>query len=152
MTDLVEVSKVLTTRGLKGELKVKPFPCGIPKVIYIDDVEYKVEHQSALNAASYVRLSGINCVESAIKLRGLTIKIARKDLNLADDEILSSELIGFEVFYENGKQVGVVSDIVNYGAGDIVVCGGIMIPYEDDFIIETNITKKTLVVRLFDDN
>ena len=71
-------------------------------------------------------------------------------MHLQADEVLSSELIGFEVIHK-GEKIGTVASVENYGAGDFFEIavdgqGFVLIPNEDDFIAETNLTTRTLVL------
>jgi len=143
----VQVSSVLKPRGLRGELKCRQFPCAVPEVIYIDGQAINVLNSSEYGGNTYLFLSGVTSIETAERLRNKEIFIDREELVLGDDEILSTELIGYSVLDESGKELGLVKSIDNYGAGDLVICDTCIIPYEDDFIIETNIKKRTLVVR-----
>jgi 16S rRNA processing protein RimM len=145
MTAQISASTVLKPRGLKGELKCVLIPFDVQKVI-IEGVKYDVLMQKNSDF-TYLFLQNVNDLNAAERLRGKKIEIDRAEIKLEKDEILTCDLVGFSVVDERGKNLGTVRDFANYGAGDIVDCGGFSIPYEDEFIIETNIKKRTLVVR-----
>ncbi len=152
---LVAIGTVLKPRGLQGEIKV-----GMTynhteifnnlTTVSLNNQTYKVERGSVQNGFAYLRLVGIDSFEKADKLRNQTVMVEESDLCLQDNEILSSELIGFDVVHL-GKKVGTVVSVENYGAGDffeIAITGKefVLIPNEDDFILETNVTTRTLVL------
>jgi len=147
----VQVSVILKPRGLRGELKCTALPYGIsPKVIFIDGQEFKVVKQSEYDNFTYFMLAGVDTFEVADRLRNKAIEIDRADLNIAHDEILTTDLIGMVVLDEHGKQHGVVKSVENYGAGEIIDCGAFSFPYEDEFIIATDMKKRALMVRVQD--
>ena len=104
----------------------------------------------AIEAAEFGTATGIDNIEKAEQFRNQEVKVAESALHLEDNEILSSELIGFEVVHM-GKVVGEVVAVENYGAGDffeIAITGKefVLIPNEDDFVLETNVKTRTLVL------
>lgn len=152
---LVAIGTVLKPRGLQGEIKV-----GMTynhseifnelTTVSLNGKTYDVERGSVQNGFAYLRLSGIDSIEKAEKLRNQSVMVEESSLLLEDNEILSSELIGFDVVHL-GKKVGSVVSVENYGAGDffeIAITGKefVLIPNEDDFILETNVTTRTLVL------
>jgi len=152
---LVDVGTVLKPRGLQGEIKVgitynhsEIFNC--LNQVTLKGKVYHVERGSVQNGFAYLRLAGIDSIEKAEQLRNQKVMVEESDLQLQDNEILSSELIGYEVIH-NGKIVGEVVAVENYGAGDffeIAITGKefVLIPNEDEFIVETNIKTRTLVL------
>ena len=155
----VQVGRILKPRGLKGEVKCQVSHTSAPasgrvpplfargEFVRITDCDYKILNVSEHGGFVYLYLDGITTIEQAESLRNKFIEIDRENLELAADEIFTSELIDFEVIDTNGKKIGTVKSIENYGASDIVDCGDIMFPYEDAFVIETNMTKKQIVIR-----
>ena len=152
---LVAIGTVLKPRGLQGEIKI-----GMTynhteifnelNEVFLNGQKYLVESGSVQNGFAYLSLQGIDSVEKAEKLRNQTVMVEESALHLNDNEILSSELIGFDVVHL-GKKVGSVVAVENYGAGDffeIAITGKefVLIPNEDDFILETNVKTRTLVL------
>ena len=121
---LITVGRILKPRGLKGEVKC----------IINGEIVYKF-------------FDGVTTLEQAELLRGKPIQVPRETVKLADDEILASDLVGFEIVDTDGRKIGVVKGVENYGASDIVDCGDFMFPYEDAFVVETNLSDKKIVIR-----
>ena len=152
---LVAIGTVLKPRGLQGELKIgmtynHPEVFNTLCTVSLNGKVYSVDRGSVQNGFAYLRLVGIDSIDKAEKLRNQIVKVEESDLHLQDNEILSSELVGFNVMH-NGKLVGEVVAVENYGAGDffeIAITGKefVLIPNEDDFILETNVTTRTLVL------
>ena len=152
---LVAIGTVLKPRGLQGELKIG-MTYNHPEIfneltqITLNGKVYFVERGSVQNGFAYLRLAGIDSIEKAELLRNQTVMVEEIALHLKDDEILSSDLIGFTVMHM-GKVVGEVVAVENYGAGDffeIAITGKefVLIPNEDDFILETNVKTRTLIL------
>ena len=152
---LVAIGTVLKPRGLQGELKIG-MTYNHPEIfnelteVILNGKAYVVERGSVQNGFAYLRLTGIDSIEKAEQFRNQEVKVEESALHLEDNEILSSELIGFEVVHM-GKVVGEVVAVENYGAGDffeIAITGKefVLIPNEDDFVLETNVKTRTLVL------
>ena len=151
----VAIGTVLKPRGLQGELKIditynRPAVFRDLKTVFLAQKKYQVTRSSVQNGFAYLRLVGVDTIEEAEPLRNQIVKVEDVDLHLQENEVLSSDLIGFEVMHK-GKKIGTVASIENYGAGDcfeIAVDGQgfVLVPNEDDFIMETNMTTHTLVL------
>ncbi|MBO4823325.1 MAG: 16S rRNA processing protein RimM [Clostridia bacterium] len=152
---LVAIGTVLKPRGLQGELKIditynRPAVFNDLKSVSLHEQTYQVVRSSVQNGFAYLRLTGVDSIEQAEKLRNQIVKVDASALHLAPDEVLSSDLIGFEVVH-NGQKIGTVASIENYGAGDFFEIavdgqGFVLLPNEDEFIAETNMTTHTLVL------
>ena len=143
----IQVGTVLKPRGLRGELKCTMFPPSVsPLSVVIADTTYTVA-KCQTSDFTYLTLATVDTLSAAETLRGKPVFIDRAALNLAPDEILASDLVGFAVVGEDGDKLGSVASVDNFGAGDIIDCGSFAFPYEDEFVVETNITTRRLVVR-----
>jgi len=140
----VQIGRVSKPVGLKGELKVQSD--FLVDEFFIGDQKYTVTKSREYNGDQYYYLDGIDTIEKAEKLKGKLIFANRDALNLDDDEILADDLIGFEVISTDGKKLGVVK-----AAGDNIDCGGFMFPYEDEFVTETNMTTKQIIVKKWEE-
>lgn len=151
----VEIGNILKPRGLKGELKVgitynRPQIFNQLEMVIIKNHEYQVVRSSLQNGFGYLMLAGIDTIEKAEQFRNAPLCVNDGALNLATDEVLSTQLIGFDVVHF-GKVIGKIKAVENYGGGDffeIAVNGAgyVQIPNEDDFIAETNLSTKTITL------
>jgi 16S rRNA processing protein RimM len=136
------LGKVLKPRGLSGEVKVQVLTNIIDAFSFVPNVE-KISFSGGF---AFIKFKNVNTLEAAEAMRGKLIQIPFDKLPLADDEILVDDLIGFEVMGENGKLLGTVKKIEEVGASVVFDCGDLMFPYEDEFVIETNMTKRQIIV------
>ena len=152
---LVAIGTILKPRGLQGELKVgitynRPAVFNDLSTVTLNKQVYSVVRGSVQNGFAYLRLQGVDTIEQAEKLRNQIVMVEDSALHLQADEILSSQIIGFDVVHQ-GKKIGSVVAVENYGAGDFFEIavdgqGFVLLPNEDDFIAETNLTTRTLVL------
>jgi len=146
------IGKVIKSRGLKGELKVQITTNkleafrGLAKV-WLDDEEYEVEKSSIQNKFAYIQIKGVCDINRAEDFRGMKVGVSRDALKLKNDEFLTEELIGATIVDEGGNELGVIERMETYGAGEVIESGDLMIPYEDNFIVETNLVERKVVVR-----
>ena len=147
-----QIGKVLRPRGLTGELKIQ-IHTNITDVfislkkVWIDGREFKVTASSIQNNFAYLRLDGIKDSDTADRLRDEVVYVTREQIKLHNDEILASDLIGFTVINEQGKTLGTLKEIYDYGAGDIFDCGDFSFPNEDEFVLETNMTERKIIIK-----
>jgi ribosomal 30S subunit maturation factor RimM len=142
--ELIKASEVLKPKGLAGEIKCKALPP--VKKVFIDDHEYTVTRFYDYGGCTFLTLFGVADINAAECLRGKAIFISKADVRVATDEILSCDLVGFAVMGEDGRQIGTIRSMENYGGGDICDCDTFSFPYEDAFVIETNVGKRQMTV------
>jgi len=147
----VLIGKILKPRGLRGELKVqiltnKPDVFLDIDCFNVNDKCYTINDASIQGNFGYFTLVGIKSYEDADELRGKQIWINKDSFPLEDDEVLESDIIGFEMFDEDGKKIGSLDRVENYGSGDILICGEYSIPNEDVFVLETNMKTRKIIV------
>ncbi len=126
--DQVCVGAVGGSFGVRGEVRLKSF-CADPEAI-MDYLPLIAENsgQSFLITLTgrtkngfTARLSGIETKEDADALRGVRLMADRTRLpTLPDDEYYYSDLIGLEVLDTGGTRLGIVKDVRNHGASDIL--------------------------------
>lgn len=138
----VQIAKILRPHGVKGAVKVSvnlpDIPFSIFKKVYLgkNRIPSKIIKIMPLNGFYSVTLDTIKSCDEAEKFRNQPIYVEREDYSVFDDMILTSDYIGVEVKTKDGKYIGVVVDVDNYGSADIlsINCGGTtyMVPYIDD--------------------
>ncbi|MBQ7880712.1 MAG: 16S rRNA processing protein RimM [Clostridia bacterium] len=138
----IQIAKILRPHGVKGAVKVSvnlpDIPFSVFKQVYLgkSKIPSKITKIMPLNGFYSVMLDTIKSCNDAETYRNQPIYVKREDYDVFDDIILSSEYIGMEVKTKDGKYVGVVVDVENYGSADIISinCGGTtyMVPFVED--------------------
>ena len=138
----VQIAKILRPHGVKGAVKVSvnlpDIPFSIFKDVYLgkNQIPSKITKIMPLNGFYSVMLNTIKSCDEAETYRNQPICVERDDYSVFDDMVLTSDYIGVEVKTKDGKYIGIVVDVDNYGAADIlsINCGGTtyMVPLIED--------------------
>ena len=163
MQKRLEVGQIVNTFGIKGEIKVVPFTDDIKrfdelKNVYVktkkESKQYKVENVKYHKNMVLIKLEGINSVEDAETLRNAFLEIDRKDaIPLEEGTYFIADLIGLEVYTEEGKLLGKVDDIYNTGINDIYVIKDelgkqILLPGIKEVVKEVLLEQEKIIVHL----
>jgi 16S rRNA processing protein RimM len=154
------VGRVLSTRGLRGELKIEPltgkadyFTAG--RTLWIATTSYEIEASRRQKGLVLLKLSGVDSVEAAEALRGRLLSLPESELApLADGEYYAHEIVGLEVYDGEGVRLGKVVDLFPTGSNDVYVVDGprgeLLLPAIDDVIIEVDVAGGRMTVSLMD--
>lgn len=131
MNSYLELGQIVNVKGLKGEVKVNPFTENIDrfeelKTVLIkfknENKEFEIEKVGYHKNQVILKFKGINTIEEAEKLRNSYILIDRNDLEPLEEGVYYiTDLLGLEVYTEDGTLLGKVDDIYNTGSNDIYV-------------------------------
>ena len=151
----LEAGQIVTTHGVRGEMKVLPWADGPDFLLEFDRVriegkEYKVESCRVQKSCNLLKLEGIDTMESAQAMHGKTLEIYREDAD--PDIIFAAELIGIEVYAEDAM-IGKVVDVLDYPGNKVYVVKGekeYMIPAVKAFILSTDVDNNRMQVRLIE--
>ena len=125
--EFLECGEVVTTHGIKGELKVYPWsdtPDFLKefRTVYTDGgkTPWTVTGCRAQKNMTLLKLKGVDTIEEAMKLRGKTLYIRRADAKLEEGDYFIQELIGLSVVDgDTGRVYGTLSDVSQTGANDV---------------------------------
>lgn len=163
MKDVLEIGQIVNTRGLRGEVKVNSFsedPHRFEKVKSIlvksnkDYVEYEIERVTYVKNQVVLKLKGINKIEYAEALRNSYIYVKREDLDkLPEGTYYIADLIGLDVYEENGNFLGKVDDIFSTKSNDVYVVrteiGELKyLPSIPEVLKDIDLTNKKIIVNL----
>lgn len=161
----LEVGQIVNTFGIKGFVKIYPYVDDIKRFDKLKNVYVKISKELKMleiEEVKYqknmvlVKFKGIETVEEAQKLRNCYVEIDRKDaIPLDEDTYFIADLIGLEVYSDEGNLLGKVDDIFNTGSNDIYVVKDeigkqILLPAIKDVIKDVNITEKKITVHLLE--
>lgn len=163
MQKKLEVGQIVNTFGIKGEVKVIPFTDNINrfddlKKVYVktkkEDKLYKVENVRYHKNMVLLKLEGIDNPEQAELLKNAFLEIDREDaVPLKEGQFFIADLIGLEVYTDEGKLLGKVDDIYNTGANDIYVVKDelgkqVLLPGIPEVLKEVDLEKGKITVHL----
>ena len=153
--EFIEAGEIVTTHGVRGEMKVLPWSDGPEFLCEFDRVrilnkEYKVESCRIQKNCNLLKVSGIDTVEDAQVLRGKVVEIYRKDVS--DEIIFAAELIGIRVFADE-EELGRITEVLDYPGNKVYVVRGkheYMIPAVKQFVLDTDVANETMHVKLIE--
>ena len=163
MQEYLEVGQIVNTFGVKGIVKVNPFTDDITrfedlKKLFIckkDQMqEIEIEEVKYHKNMVLLKLKGIDDINKAERLKGLYLKIHRKDaIPLQEGTYFIADLIGLKVYADDGKLLGKVDDIYNNGSTDIYVIKDelgkqILLPGIEEVLKEINLEQEKIIVHL----
>ncbi len=165
MQEYLEVGQIVNTNGLKGLLKINPFTDDITrferlKTILVEHkkelLEFEIESVRYQKKQVLLKLKGIDTIEEAEKYREDYLKIKRnKEEKLPEDTYYIVDLIGLDIYTENGELLGKLDDIFSTGSNDVYVVKNsegkqILLPAISDVIKNIDLEQKKIVVNLIE--
>lgn len=156
----LNVGKIVTTHGIKGEVKVKVetdddsrFDKGQKLYVGVDDKHISgdiiidnARYQKDMILLTFNNIKDINDVQKYV---GLSLFVDLDEVRL-DGEIYYDDLIDSKVLVE-GEEIGVVTDVMEVPQGEILRIKKkngktALVPYVDEFIEEVDIDKKIIII------
>ena len=119
------------------------------KKVEIEDVKYNKQ-------CVLLKVKGIEDLTEAEKYKGLFLKIDRKDAKkLPKDTYFIADILGLEVYTDEGELLGKVDDIFPTGANDVYVVKNelgkqILLPSIPEVIKEIDLEKGKVIVHLIE--
>lgn len=151
---MVQVGLVVGTFGLDGWLKVEPltdFPERFDpgSRLWLGETEYRVQASRWHRTQVRIKLRGIDHIDQAEELRGRYLEIEQSSRpRLGDREYYVSELLGFLVLDESGKELGPLDAVIDSPAHDLLQVGEVLIPFVREFVREVDREAGRITVRL----
>jgi 16S rRNA processing protein RimM len=161
VSDFVAIGKVSSPVGLKGEVKVVSLthsPGRFESVgsVWIGNdgaapVEFLVEAVRCVGLNVVLKLGGVGTRTEAEQLRGKLVLVPSEQMaHPSEGSYLIDDVVGMKVLTEEGKEVGIVRDVLKLPANDLweVECGSriISIPAVKQFIRRVDLESKTIVI------
>ena len=165
MQEYFEVGQIVNTFGIKGQLKVKPFTDDMErfeelKTLYIckknEMKKVEIEDVKYNKQCVLLKVKGIEDLTEAEKYKGLFLKIDRKDAKkLPKDTYFIADILGLEVYTDEGELLGKVDDIFPTGANDVYVVKDelgkqILLPSIPEVLKEIDLEKGKVIVHLIE--
>lgn len=124
----VLLAAIIGATGLKGEVKAKVFtatPDALPRYGTLHARDGRIFTITAFRPGkpgeAVIVFAGIGDRNAAEALKGTELYVARDALPAtADDEFYHADLIGLEARDHEGRVLGKVSALHNYGASDVI--------------------------------
>lgn len=159
--EYLEAGKIVTTHGIRGEVKIMPYTdtpellCEFDRLfIGKDKSELYIERARVAKNMVIAKIEGIDTVEAAEKYRNKVLFMHRDDLELDEDTYFIQDLIDMEVRdADSGFVYGKITDVLQNGANDVYVIKGdreYLVPAIPDVVISTDIDSNIMQIRPLD--
>lgn len=162
---MLEVGKIINTHGLKGEVKIATWTDS-PDVF--EDIEYVIikskKGDMTLNVAGVkyqknniiVKFRELERIEDAEPLKNSVLYVPREILGeLPEGVYYIADLIGLEVFDDEGHKIGVIADVFSTGANDVYDIKregqkNLLLPVIDDVVLDVDIEGGKVTVHIME--
>ncbi len=131
---LVPLGEIVTTHGINGWLKLKPYNPQTTLLnstleIWLEKDEarslHQIEASQPYKGQFLVKLSSVDKIDTAVKWVGSILYVAEQSLDsLSAGEYYHYQVIGLEVFDTKGERIGVVARTWSTPGGELYVVAG----------------------------
>lgn len=124
--DKVYIGKIVSTHGIKGEIRIlSDFPFKdkvfvVGNKLIIDDKEYVIKSYRVHKNFDMVTLNDYHDINEVLFLMKKNVYFDKDSLKLSDSEILDEELITYEVLTNDGKK-GIIKEIFMASANNKII-------------------------------
>ncbi len=155
----IYIGKVVSTHGIKGELRIlsdfqfkdKAFKVGTN--LYIKDEIHTIKSYRRHKNYDMITIDDYNNINDVLYLLKENVYKEKDELNLSDDEILDSELLTYKVIDKN-KKSGIIKEIFLASSSNKIIRvlfdKEILIPLSSPMIKKIDKDKKIVEVELID--
>ncbi|MEG0812729.1 MAG: ribosome maturation factor RimM [Clostridium sp.] len=165
MEQFLRVGVISSTHGLRGEVKVFPTTDDIKrftklKKVYLDTEPEKmlleIEQVRFFKNMVIVKFKGFDDIADSERYKGKDLLVSREmAVKLAPDENFISDLLGLQVVTDEGKDFGIVTDILQTSANDIYVIKGndgkeYLFPSIKECILNIDLKEQKVLVHIMD--
>ncbi len=161
--DLVSVGVITGAHGIRGEVKLTSFTAQPETIAAYGPLQTQTGGKIEIvklrprTDGFIATLKGVADRDRAEALKGTELFVARELLpEPSGDEVYLRDLIGLGVWLKDGRHLGEVVNVADYGAGpllDIKLLDRnetVLIPFAKSFITETDLAKEKIVADLPD--
>lgn len=163
MTDKrILIGEISTVHGIKGLVKVRSFVDDVTlfhtDALFTDeksDKKIAIKLKNAMKDHWLAEVNGITDRNAAELLRGTQLYIDRDAMPETDDgEFYYEDLKGIKIVDKDGKAIGEVLSVENFGASDLLdirpALGGqsFYLPFTDDTVLEIDIEGGVITVEI----
>ena len=157
MEDLLQVGVITQPHGVRGEVKVFPTTDDVKrfkklKKVLLDTGKEKIELE-VQSTKSFKQFVILNEIE---KYRRCPLLVTREDaVKLEENEYFIADMIGMEVFTEDGSSFGILKDVIETGANDVYVIDShaheeVLIPAIKECILDVDVESQKMTIHLMD--
>jgi len=165
MEERLQVGIISSTHGVRGEVKVFPTTDDVRRFKRLKEVildtgkeqrVLEIEGVKFFKQFAILKFKGIDNINDIEKYRGQSLYVTRENaVKLKKDEYFIADLIGIKVQDEDGKELGVLNDVIETGANDVYqieMADGreFLLPAIKQCVLEVNLEEGFMKVHVLD--
>ena len=163
MEQFLRVGVISSTHGIRGEVKVYPTTDDVKRFKKLKNVildtgkehlQLEVEGVKFFKQFVILKFKGIDNINDIEKYKGKDLLVDRANaVKLQKDEYFVVDMIGLEVYTEDGEKFGTMKDVMETGANDVYVIdsinhGEVLIPAIKQCVLDVDIENRKMVIHL----
>ena len=165
MEDLLKVGVITTTHGVRGEVKVYPTTDEPERFLDLEyvllDTGKELRRLDIKNVRFFknlviLKFDGIDNINDIEKYKGKSLLVDREHaVKLKKDEYFIADMIGMDVFTEDGELFGALKDVMETGANDVYIIEmsdgkEVLVPAIKQCILDVDIENRKMVIHLLE--
>lgn len=165
MENLLQVGVITTTHGIRGEVKVYPTTDDVHRFDILESVlldtgkelcELEIERVKYFKQFVILKFRDVDDINDIEPYKGKSLYVSREfALPLGENEYYIADLIGMEVFLEEGGFFGILKDVMETGANDVYVIDTedkkeVLVPAIKDCIKQVDVENGKMVIHLLE--
>lgn len=165
MEALLQAGVITTTHGIRGEVKVFPTTDDVHRFEDLDSVlldtgreymELEIENVKYFKQYAILKFKGIDNINDIEKYKGRSLYVTRDQaIPLEEDEYYIADLIGLDIYLENGEKFGVLKDVMETGANDVYIVETeegkeVLIPAIHECVLDIDVEENRMEIHLMD--
>lgn len=154
------VGKIINTHGVKGDIKLLHYTDNAAffnevEEIFIDNKAYKIKVARDHKGSVLLKISGVDDIMAAESLVGKEVYANKENVVLPEGRYFIVDIIGLKVLTDEGKNLGVVSDVFSTGSNDVYEIKDelgrkSLIPAISEVVLNIDITKKEMLIHVIE--
>ena len=165
MEQLLQVGVISSTHGVRGEVKVFPTTDDVKrfkklKKVILDtgkeQLPLEIEGVKFFKQFVILKFRGIDNINDIEKYKGKNLVVDREHaVKLKKDEYFIADMIGMDVFTEEGELFGALKDVMETGANDVYIIETtdgkeVLVPAIKQCILDVDIENRKMVIHLLE--
>ena len=165
MEQLLQVGVISSTHGVRGEVKVFPTTDDVKrfkklKKVILDtgkeQLPLEIEGVKFFKQFVILKFRGIDNINDIEKYKGKSLLVDREHaVKLKKDEYFIADMIGMDVFTEEGELFGALKDVMETGANDVYIIEmtdgkEVLVPAIKQCILDVDIENRKMVIHLME--
>lgn len=165
MEKLLQVGVISSTHGVRGEVKVFPTTDDVKRFKKLKNVildtgrehmHLEVENVKFFKQFAILKFKGIDNINDIEKYKGKSLLVDREHaVKLRKDEYFIADMIGLQVFTDDGEAFGTLKDVLETGANDVYIIdslkhGEVLVPAIKQCILDVDIENGKMIIHLME--